>query len=406
MTAQTEAAWPLALIGQPSPGAKVVIDAATLVRLADSLGLESREVVVRMRSLIDVHQPMAPFEMRSGAWRVELAPAVARGVIAGLVGATVLQFANAMTVPFVLLGMVAGLLMDIEQVEVADADVIVHARLLKVVGDGAERSLAELYQELPADARDELSFDEFAAIALRLHEVGLASWTATGVQLRDAGRVRGFRLVARPPAPAEIAAQVSRSSTVETSIAERLPRQQGVFVIHGRDDRFVGKMYEFLSLLGLRPMEWEPLVGMAGHGPAPVLHDVIRNGLREAQAIVALLTPDDVVHLHPELRGIMEDQHELTPACQPRPNVLMELGIALYAYRERTIVVRAGSIRPIADLGGINYVAFDGREASRAKLVERLKIAGCSVDDRGTEWRRPERFDGMDVFRRVAQPAG
>jgi predicted nucleotide-binding protein len=394
VTAQAEASWPLALLGQPDPGGTVVIDSATLDQLADALGLDARDVSVRMRSLIDVHQPLAPFEMRSGAWRVELAPAVAKGIIAGLVGATVLQLADAVNVPFVVLGMVAGLLMQVEQVEVAEADVVVHARLRQVVSDGAERSLTKLYHELPADARDELPFDEFAAIALRLHEVGMVRWTATGVRLRDAGPGRGLRLMARRPSDADIAAQLPPPRGAHP------PRQQGVFVIHGRDDEFVGKMYEFLSLVGLRPMEWEPLVGMAGHGPAPVLHDVIRNGMREAQAIIALLTPDDVVQLHPDLRGAREDPHELAPACQPRPNVLMELGIALYAYRQRTVVVKAGSFRPIADLGGINYVAFDGGEASRAKLVERLRLAGCSVDDRGTEWRRQSRFAGLDVFSR------
>jgi predicted nucleotide-binding protein len=391
-----DASWPLALLGQPNDADLVVIDSSTLTRLADALGLDAQEISVRMRSLIDVHQPMAPFEMRSGAWRVELVPAIAKGVIVSLVGATVLQLTDTANVPFVVLGMAAGLLMDVEQVDVAEADLVVHARLSQAVSEEEDRSLADLYRELPTDARNELSFDEFAAIALRLHEVGMTHWTAKGVQLREASRGRGLRLISRRPSDADIAAQLTASSVDKAHAS----RKRGVFVIHGRDDAFNGKMHEFLSLIGLQPMEWEPLVGAAGYGPAPFLHDVIRNGMHEAQAIVALLTPDDVVQLHPDLVGVREDAHETRTACQPRPNVLMELGIALYAYRERTVVVKAGSIRPIADLGGINYVDFDGSETSRAKLVERLKLIGCPVEDRGAEWRRQSRFEGLDTFGR------
>jgi predicted nucleotide-binding protein len=396
VTAQMDASWSLALLGQPKDADLVVIDSTTLTRLADSLGLDEREVSVRMRGLIDVHQPMAPFEMRSGAWRVELVPAVAKGIVVNLVGAVVLQLTGAVNVPFVVLGMAAGLLMSVEQVDVAEADVVVHARLSQAVSEDEDRSLADLYQELPADARHELSFDEFAAIALRLHEVGMTRWSAKGVRLREARNGRGLRLISRRPSDADIAAQLTASSAEGAHGS----RKRGVFVIHGRDDAFTGKVYELLSLVGLRPMEWEPLVEAAGYGPAPFLHDVIRSGMHEAQAIVALLTPDDIVQLHPDLVSVREDSHETRTTCQPRPNVLMELGIALYAYRERTVVVKAGSIRPIADLGGINYVDFDGGETSRAKLVERLRIIGCPVEDGGAEWRRQSRFDGLGTFER------
>jgi predicted nucleotide-binding protein len=147
-------------------------------------------------------------------------------------------------------------------------------------------------------------------------------------------------------------------------------------------------------------MEWEPLVVDAGLGPSPALGDVIHNGLSRARAIVALLTPDDVVSLHPDLHLPREDPHELAPTCQPRPNVLMELGAALYAFRDRTIIVKAGAVRPMADIGGVNYIAFDGGEDARAKLVSRLRVAGCDVDDSGLEWRQASRFAGLGTFER------
>lgn len=211
--------------------------------------------------------------------------------------------------------------------------------------------------------------------------------------------------------PEDAMGMVADSRSVERTVAlpvldddphtdTNMDAARRVFLIHGRDDAFTGRMRELLSLLGLRIMEWEPLVASAGLGPSPALRDVIHDGLSRAAAIIALLTPDDVVSLHPDLHLEREDAHELAPACQPRPNVLMELGAALFAFRDRTIVVKSGSVRPMADIGDVNYVAFDGSENARAKLVNRLKVAGCDVDDSGMEWRRASRFDGLDTFER------
>jgi hypothetical protein len=37
-----------------------------------------------------------------------------------------------------------------------------------------------------------------------------------------------------------------------------------------------------------------------------------------------------------------------------------------------------------------------------AGIVERLKLAGCAVDDKGSEWRRTRRFRGLDAYSRQA----
>ncbi|WP_238009396.1 nucleotide-binding protein [Dactylosporangium sp. AC04546] len=177
-------------------------------------------------------------------------------------------------------------------------------------------------------------------------------------------------------------------------------RARNVFLVHGRDDEFAGRMRELLSLLGLRVLEWEPLVRTAGLGPAPMLREVIHDGMRRAQAIVVLMTPDDVVSLHPDLRSVREDPHELAPQGQPRPNVLMELGAAMFAFPEATIVVKAGHIRPMADLGGVNFIDFRDVADAGPKLVNRLRVAGCIVDDTGQEWRRRARFEKLAAYDR------
>ncbi|MFC9060023.1 TIR domain-containing protein, partial [Streptomyces sp. NPDC057074] len=163
-------------------------------------------------------------------------------------------------------------------------------------------------------------------------------------------------------------------------------RARSVFVVHGRDDQVRREMFELLRRLDLRPKEWEDLVRATGHA-SPFLGDVVAGAPAQAQAALVLLTPDDVVSLHRDLRGHDEPEYETRPVCQPRPNVLIELGMVLMAYPERTLIVEVGGLRPIADIAGRNVIRFDGSGTALGKIVERLKLAGCTVNDTGSDWR-------------------
>jgi predicted nucleotide-binding protein len=172
-----------------------------------------------------------------------------------------------------------------------------------------------------------------------------------------------------------------------------------VFVIHGRDDQARECMYDFLRALQLHPLEWETLVAATGE-TTPFLGNVVATALSQARAAIVLLTPDDIVALHPSLRDPIDPEYEGRPTGQPRPNVLLELGMALSAFPTRTIIVEMGDLRPIADLAGRNVIRFNGSETSLGKLVERLKVAGCAVNDRGSDWRKTRRFHGLDAYTR------
>jgi predicted nucleotide-binding protein len=181
-----------------------------------------------------------------------------------------------------------------------------------------------------------------------------------------------------------------------------------VFVIHGRDGEVLERMLAFLRALGLEPQEWEVLVQSTGN-PLPSLSDVVARGLAPgmAQAVVALLTPDDVVTLHAHLHDRDEHWFETQRQMQPRPNVLIELGTALATHREQTIVAAFGPpLRRISDLDGLDVIHFTGQqvEVSITKLVQRLRLAGCAVDDRGTEWCKTGRFTGLRCYDRRPEP--
>ncbi|MFJ2888850.1 TIR domain-containing protein [Streptomyces sp. NPDC087305] len=202
---------------------------------------------------------------------------------------------------------------------------------------------------------------------------------------KASGRASGGRTSGEPSAPPAAGHDRSRS----------------VFVVHGRDEEVRAAMFGLLRRLDLRPLEWEELVRATGR-TAPFLGEVVMNAPAQAQAALVLLTPDDVAKLHPHLLGNSERDDETQLTGQPRQNVLIELGMVLMAYPERTVIVEVGRLRHVADTAGINVIRFDGTEASLAKIAARLRLAGCQLDDNGPEWRDTRYFRNLSAYRRLA----
>jgi predicted nucleotide-binding protein len=171
-----------------------------------------------------------------------------------------------------------------------------------------------------------------------------------------------------------------------------------VFVVHGRDVEARNAMWEFLKELGLHPLEWEELVASTGQG-SPFIGQVLEKAFSEAQAIVVLMTPDDVVHLHPNLVQQGEQPSELKKSGQPRPNVLLEAGMAFGYNPSRTILVTVGNLRAISDLQGRHVVQI-GTEGTLKGLALRLQSAGCPVDMTREPWLDVERFAKLQAHAR------
>jgi predicted nucleotide-binding protein len=178
---------------------------------------------------------------------------------------------------------------------------------------------------------------------------------------------------------------------------------RNVFVVHGRDEPARAALFGFLEALGLRPLRWETLVSATGSA-SPYLREVIMRGIAMAQAAVVLMTPDDVVRLHPELHEADEDEHEVAAAMQARPNVILELGMALATYADRTIVLYAGKHRPMADLSGLNYIQLNSRGECLGKVISRLKTAGCQLDGDVPDRRARGRFRNLASYQRKPPP--
>jgi predicted nucleotide-binding protein len=196
-----------------------------------------------------------------------------------------------------------------------------------------------------------------------------------------------------PEAAAELPGNRASSGQAHPSAPKR------VFVVYGRDGALARSFFDLLYTVGLEPLEWEKLVRPTGM-TAPYLGDVVRNAPHLAQATLVLLSPDDIVELHPDLRQDNDHPYERARAGQARPNVLFELGLAFMAYPRQTIIVEVGLMRPIADLAGLNVIRFDGSAIAIKKVVDRLTLAGCLVDTSGADWLDPGRFASLAAYRR------
>lgn len=157
-----------------------------------------------------------------------------------------------------------------------------------------------------------------------------------------------------------------------------------VFVVHGRNAAARNTIFTFLRSLGLDPIEWSVAVKMTGEG-SPYIGQVLDAAFAAAQAVVVLLTPDDIAYLRSEYSS-GEDDPETKPLAQARPNVLFEAGMAMGRDAKRTVLVEFGNLRAFSDVAGRHAVRIDGTVAKRKDFAQRLQSAGCDVNLEGEDW--------------------
>lgn len=181
----------------------------------------------------------------------------------------------------------------------------------------------------------------------------------------------------------------------EDALANTLPvNARNVWVVSGRNSQARAAMFALLRALSLDPVEWDQAIASAGEG-SPFVGNVIES-LVQRQAIVVILTGDDVVQLHPKLVSPDDKLEEVTLQLQPRPNVVFEAGMALgnRQTRDRTILVKLGKVKLFSNIDGRHVVKMDNSIQARNALANRLKTAGCAVNTVGSEWLNVGDFEG------------
>lgn len=215
-------------------------------------------------------------------------------------------------------------------------------------------------------------------------EAGLPiSRYATAEQIRELRSGRGEQTPAITPKP----------EWLESGTRKAPPRQgkrkvtsgKVVFVVHGRNEKLRRAMFSFLRSVGLEPLEWESALALTKKA-SPYVGEVLDKAFQKAVATIVLLTPDDEARLRPALLKPNDPPEERDLTGQARANVLFEAGMAFGRHQDRTILVQIGRLRPFSDVGGRHVVHLSNDSTARQAFLNRLEIAGCAINQKGTDW--------------------
>ena len=269
-------------------------------------------------------------------------------------------------------------------------------------GESLRQESAEV-QQLLDDADIEARRD-FAAQTRLLVERQPESWidTKRGWAMRSLNtlqtifsipspQVSAFRLISAMPAASTHTSRgafsaersdLDRGLAVLRKVqAELAPpaRKTTVFLVHGRDTAKRASLMNLLEAYGLKVLGWGDQAELTGRG-APSTLEIVQAGMAAADAVVVLLTADDLARVKPEFARSDDGPDELELTGQPRLNVVFEAGMALAIDRDRVVIVSMGSTRQVTNMDGINAVVLvPGDDASALELRQRLRTAGLDV---------------------------
>jgi predicted nucleotide-binding protein len=185
--------------------------------------------------------------------------------------------------------------------------------------------------------------------------------------------------MANPPTQVVRTKQTAANKSAKTKKTGRR-----IFVIHGRNEKARAGLFDLLRRMGLEPMEFQSIANRVRTG-SPTMEAILEKAFKDADAVIALFTPDDEATLRKSFRKASQPG-DSRKRQQPRPNVLLEAGMALGYMPKRTVFVHVGTIGAISDLAGKHYIPLDATTASKNNLASRLKAIGMPVDTSGTDW--------------------
>lgn len=189
-----------------------------------------------------------------------------------------------------------------------------------------------------------------------------------------------------------LAAPVAEQTDSRSSVTKRT-----VFLVHGRDHEARDALIDLLRAFDLRVVNWREAASHAGRGGTPYTGDIVRAGMDLADAVIVLLTPDDVGYVRSAFRQDRDGNDELRPTGQARLNVIFEAGMAMALGRGRVVLVEVGVTRGLSDTAGIHTIRLSDHVESRKDLAARLHDAGLTVDTNGEQWRTAGTFERSPI---------
>lgn len=174
--------------------------------------------------------------------------------------------------------------------------------------------------------------------------------------------------------------------------------QPTVFLVHGRDTEARDAITEFLETMGVKVVTWAHALSALDLSDRDIWR-IVGQGFALSDAVIVLSTPDEVSFLRPELWRRHDSPTARGPRFQPRQNVLLELGYALFKGESITIHITVGDVAPPTDRDGKWTARIPAMAPSefRAHIGEMLKrIFSSALFDSG-------KFD--DFLKRLAREA-
>lgn len=266
--------------------------------------------------------------------------------------------------------------------------------LLQKIADKQGVTVKAIYPQITKVVHDTFLERDLAALVLasRLRiNIGKYSTHDQREQIRShltGGNSRGASAATPAPLPPAASAARSRSKPVRTVHK----KDNSVFVIGGRDTALTESMFNFLSALGCKPVEFHQAVARVRGTGNPFVGAVLDNVFEQMQALVVLFSPDDEVKLKDQFLKPHEVTTEGRYLGQARPNVTFEAGMALARHEEKTIMVQVGDIKSFSDIAGRHMVHLDDSFDSRNDFAGRLAKL-CKIDTSGNRWTKVGNFE-------------
>jgi predicted nucleotide-binding protein len=197
-----------------------------------------------------------------------------------------------------------------------------------------------------------------------------------------------------PKDPEEVLTPTIRNEIAFGQQQVNTKKLRTVFVVHGRNLEARNSMYAFLESLNLIPINLSETMVQSGQ-VTPYIGEVLDYAFKLAQAVLVLMTPDDLGCLRHPFRKQDDSKHDTALTPQARLNVIFEAGMAMGGkHRKRTILVEMGRLRTLTDWGGLLVVRLTNDIERRRDLITRLRNCNCSVNTADEGWKTEGDFEG------------
>lgn len=224
-------------------------------------------------------------------------------------------------------------------------------------------------------------------VTFPFYQEALASAQSRVEELREARRI--------PKNPEDVLTERLSEEAEDATEETDENKSKTVFVVHGRNIEARDSMYAFLRSIGLIPINLPEAIGLT-NSVTPYVGEILDKAFSLAQAVVVLMTPDDIGCLRKPFRKRNDARYETEFTPQARLNVIFEAGMAMGGeFRNRTIIVELGKLRQLSDLHGRFVVRLNNSPDRREDLITRLENADCDIDRSNDDWQTAGDFESV-----------